>query len=141
MTGKELNVLIDNVNDLKAQIIDEFYKRLKELSEIAKEKGITTFGYNGPTPDEWDEIEEETYDEIQENAIGFRWGARFFQGYRFYIDDDNTIMFTLIEEFYGDDFDYGEFDSDITMFFNPEETDNYLRCGAIIKMIESELGL
>jgi len=147
MTGKELTSLIGSIDDLKTRIIDEFEKRLKELAAIAKEKGITSFGYHGPTPDEWDDIEDddfdedEAYDEMCENLIGFRWGANYFNGYRFYIDDDNTIMFTLLEEFYGGDFDDGEISSDANMYFNPEEADNYIRCGAIIEMIESELGI
>lgn len=146
MTGNELTNLINSIDDLKTRIIDEFEKRLKELDAIAKEKGITTFGYQGPTPDEWDDIEDddfdedEAYDEMHENEIGFRWGARYFNGYRFYIDD-NTIMFTLLEEFYGEDFDDGEIINDANMYFNPEEAENYIRCGAIIKMIESQLGI
>lgn len=147
MTGKELTSLIGNINDLKTRIIDEFEKRLKELAAIAKEKGITTFGYQGPTPDEWDDIEDddfdedEAYDAMEENVIGFRWGARYFNGYRFYIYNDNAIMFTLLEEFYGGDFDDGEIINDANMYFNPEEAANYIRCGAIIEMIESQLGL
>lgn len=147
MTGKELTNLIGSIDDLKTRIIDEFEKRLKELAAIAKEKGITTFGYQGPAPDEWDDIEDddfdedEAHDEMWENLIGFRWGASYYNGYRFYIDDDNTIMFTLLEEFYGGDFDGGEISNDANMYFNPEEADNYIRCGAIIEMIESELGI
>ena len=45
MTGKELASLINSIDDLKTRIIDEFEKRLKELEEIAKEKGVTEFGW------------------------------------------------------------------------------------------------
>lgn len=147
MTGKELTSLIGSIDDLKTRIIDEFRQRLEELNAIAKEKGITTFGYQGPTPDEWDDIEDddfdedEAYDEMWENLIGFQCGARYFNGYRFYIADDNTIRFTLLEEFYGEDFDDGEIKNNADMYFSPKEADNYIRCGAIIEMIEAQLGI
>lgn len=88
---------------MKTRIIDEFRQRLEELNAIAKEKGITTFGYHGPTPDEWDEIEDEDFD--------------------------------------GEDLDDGEIENNADMYFSPEEADNYIRCGAIIEMIESQLGI
>lgn len=147
MTGKELTSLIGSINDLKTRIIDEFEKRLKELAAIAKEKGITTFGYQGPTPDEWDNIEDDDFDEdeatdeILEYAIGFYSGSVCIDGYRFYIDDGNTIMFTFIQEYYGYDFDDAEYINNANIYFDPEEAENYIRCGAIIEMIESQLGL
>jgi hypothetical protein len=45
MTGNELKALLQKLDTLKDQIRDEFVKRLRELEEIAKEKGITAFGW------------------------------------------------------------------------------------------------
>ena len=146
MTGKELTSFIGSIDELKTRIIDEFDKRLKELAAIAKEKGITTFGYQGPTPDEWDDIEDDDFDEddandeIMEYAIGFYSGSVCVDGFRFYIDD-NDIVFTFIQKYYGYDFNNAEYINNAKIYFNPEEANNYMRCGVIIEMIESELGI
>lgn len=140
MTGKELASLIASFDDLKTRIIDEFEKRLKELEEIAKEKGVTEFGWvDGDIEDDSDravwEQNHNTYTiGFFEEGDAFNFGNPC-DGYAFRIENGKVYFTRLLdlyeEEYYYDV--YARFD-----VYNPQHTKLFPH---IIRIAENDLGI
>ena len=139
MTGNELKTLLQKLDTLRDQIRDEFVKRLRELEEIAKEKGITAFGWvEGDIQDsdgeEWEKKNNAYTTGFYEEGDAFDYGNPC-EGYAFQIED-GTVYFTrildLVAEEYYDDV-YVKFD-----IYNPQHVCLFPH---ILRIAENDLGL
>lgn len=139
MTGKELYGIYNQIASLKEQFIEEYLKRLAELSKIAEEKGITEFGYTGPWFDD-DDFDGDCEEEMENMRYELQYGAQTFFGYTWKLCDKN-VYFTRIQLFWGEDFDGGEDEVDAEMWFDVEAGDNWRACDSLIMDIEAQLGI
>lgn len=153
MTRAELKKLEDKAREIKRKIIDEFNTRVSELSVIAKEKGITSFGwtdgeveepyYMDFDTEEEREAAEDRYEEFREMRIGFIWmnDHNFipYDGYSFEIDERGGIIFTAVVNV--EDECEGEYEDDVCREFYPHIANNWEVCSEIIGVIEYQLGL
>ena len=149
-----LDTLCEKADEIKELVVSEFSKRLEELSTIAEEKGITTFGFTGgyieyPYEDEFDSEEEyeeanETYETFFDSKMNFIWvndnNFKLYDGLSFVISN-GYVNFTSVIELDGwDNEEYFE-DEDSEWMFDPNLYDNWTKCSKIIRAIEIELGI
>ena len=154
MTSEEFIELEYNARNITNKIADEFRKRIKELYDIAQEKGhYPEFGWlegevEEPDYDDFETEEEgdeayEKYEDFCSANISFVWSNdhnfTIFDGYSFEIDEDGNVAFTSVMAI--EDVEDKEFFEDTHYGFYPHLADNWKACGRIIKRIESELGI
>mgnify|MGYP006358097035 CR=1 FL=1 len=154
MTGKEIDTLVYEAHVITNKIADEFIKRIKELYDIAQEKGhYPEFGWTEgeieePDYDDFETEEEadeayEKYDDFCSAYISFVWSNdhnfTVFDGYSFEIDEDGNVTFTSVMAI--EDVEDKEFFEDTHYGFYPHLADNWKACGRIIEQIERELGI
>ena len=112
MTSEEFRELEHEANSAIRKIADEFGKRIKELYDIAQEKGhYPEFGWTEgeveePDYDDFETEEEgdeayEKYEDFCSAYISFVWSNdhnfTIFDGYSFEIDEDGNVAFTSVE--------------------------------------------
>ena len=149
--NKTISELIDDVDDIRRIVTRKFRERLKELSEIAEDKGITEFGMTPldyPYEDDFESEEEydeavSEYEECEESKIIFNWcgeyQANLIDGYTFTIGEYG-VVFTGVKVWEGTDGD-PEYQDGGEWEFNPDMNGNWMQCARIIEAIEKELEL
>lgn len=154
MTSEELIELECEAESIIRKIQSEFKNRIKELYDIAQEKGhYPEFGWlegemKEPDYDDFETEEEgdeayEKYEDFCSAYISFVWSNdhnfTIFDGYSFEIDEDGNVIFTSVMAI--EDVEDKEFFEDTHYEFYPNLANNWRSCGRIIKRIESELGI
>ena len=144
MTSEELLELECEANSTIRKITDEFGKRIKELYDIAQEKGhYPEFGWTEGEVKEPDYEAYEKYEDFCSACISFVWQNDHnfipFDGYSFEINEYGNVTFTSVMAI--EDVEDKEFFEDTHYEFYPNLADNWRSCGRIIKRIESELGI
>lgn len=138
----KLEKKFESLSKLREDFIESCEKRLQELQEIANEKGITVFGYEGPSPTSED-FDEDVFDEFNYDndfSLDFCWASVVLRGYTFELKN-GEIYFTLISTYCGgEDFELDEYYDDYT-HCNLWEGNNWEVAINIIKIIEKKLGL
>ena len=152
MTSEEFRALECEANDVINKIANEFGKRIKELYDIAQEKGhYPAFGWlegemEEPDYDDFETEEEgdeayEKYEEFCDARISFVWSDdhnfTIFDGYSFEINEDGYVTFTSVMAI--EDVEDKEFFEDTQYDFYPHLGDNWRACVRIIDQIEREL--
>ena len=152
MTSEEFIELEYNARNITNKIADEFRKRIKELYDIAQEKGhYHEFGWlegevEEPDYDDFETEEEgdeayEKYEDFCDAHISFIWSNdhnfTIFDGYSFEIDEDGNVTFTSVMAI--EDVEDKEFLEDTHYGFYPHLGDNWRACVRIIEQIEREL--
>ena len=138
---EELEKLFNNIYDARRAYLEKARERLKQLSEIAAEKGHDEdFGWledEVPDSDE-DEDEWERFDEMKFHVIrydDFAYQTSEIIGVRFRLENGEII----ITAYYDDD--EGEIVEDCELYFNYDYAENYNAVAFCIETIEKELGL
>ena len=138
---EELEKLFNNIYDARRAYLEKARERLKQLSEIAAEKGHDEdFGWledEVPDSDE-DEEEYERFDEMKFHVIrydDFAYQTSEIIGVRFRLENGEII----ITAYYDDD--EGEIVEDCELYFNYDYAENYNAVAFCIETIEKELGL
>ena len=154
MTSEEFRALECEANSAIRKIADEFGKRIKELYDIAQEKGhYPEFGWlegevEEPDYDDFETDEEadeayEKYEDFCSACISFVWQNDHnfipFDGYSFEINEYGNVIFTSVMAI--EDVEDKEFFEDTHYEFYPNLADNWRACGRIIEQIERELGI
>lgn len=136
---EELRRLHNNVYDARRAYLEKATERLKQLSEIAAEKGHDEdFGWleaEAPDSDE-DEDEYERFDEMKFHVIrydDFAYQTSEIIGIRFRLDNGEII----ITAYYDDD--NGEIVEDCELYFNYDYAENYNAVATCIEIVEREL--
>ena len=134
----KLEEKFESLSQLREDFIESCKKRLQELQEIANEKGITVFGYEGPSPTSED-FDEDVFDD-NDFSIDFCWASVVLRGYTFELQN-GEIYFTLISTYRGgEDFELDEYYDDYTPYYL-WVGNNWEVAIDIIKIIEEKLGL
>ena len=154
MTSEEFRELERKANSTINKIADEFGKRIKELYDIAQEKGYgTEFGSFEAVIACLDEDDFETEDEsakaeyendvFLESCKGFVWADPYdfisYGGYSFVIDEHGNVFFTSVENL--THYDSDGIEDGVRIMFEPRLSDNWKTCVLIIAQIERELGI
>ena len=144
------------ITELSEKIWDEVYefnkmieKRLKELYEISKQKGINDFGWKDELPCEDDFETEEDFESANEefqnhafNLIRYGWDyasntREYPCCFRFRFDDEARLIVT---SYYDESENENITDCEISISYD-DGCFNYRQLPCIIEMIEVELGV
>jgi len=138
---EELKKLFGNIYDARRTYLEKAKERLKQLSEIAVEKGHDQdFGWleaEAPDSDEdeeaWDYFTESQFHVIRYDDFAYQTSEII--GVRFRLDSGEII----ITAYYDDD--NGEIVEDCELYFNYDFAENYSAVAFCIEVIEKELNL
>lgn len=119
-------------------------KRIGELYEISKQKGINNFGWKGGWPKEDDFDDPEEYEAVREEFLGYEFFittyddyiSKEYAAYRFKFDDCGELVIT---EYY--DYRVDKYVDNYEIRFSYTDWKNIPCLVSIIAMIEQELGL
>ena len=145
---KTITELSQKIGEEVSELNEMIEKRMKELYEISKKKGINDFGWKDNVPYEDDYETEEAYqsawDDFCENAfnlIRYGWDyasntREFPYCYRFKFNDRGSLV---IAAYYDETEDGPHTDCDIVISVN--DGYNYRQLVGIIRIIEKDLGI
>lgn len=138
-----------DLEELRQELLCDYMERLADLAEIAEQRGITMFGYQGARPGwedyptEEDALVDPAYidrvNKYNESLVPFLvrtpYSVTYQYGLAFEIDGPH-VVFTSIQEA---DCAEGMYYDELRYPFDPTLEGNFLQCAHVIMLIEDTL--